>query len=403
MKNQKPTICIASSFHISERVGGVEWQTCFLANALKESDFRVVFLCPTLRNKVPEPTKDLIYYPHGASAWNIPQKQITKHLQAIQPSIIYLRGKSSLQENGIIQKYAKKHTIPLVFGVSSDSDTQKHYRLRKLWSGSKRWPIKILLTPYALWSDLRMQETLKSAELLIFQHTDQKKKCRLNTASAIIPSMHFPVRRAIRKSAANLVVWVANYRDGKNGELFLDLAKESATLECQFHMVLGNGRGEKVQAILRKSRDIPNLTIANDLSAQEIESLFEKAILLVNTSDKELEGFPNIFIQAWLRETVTVSLFTNPGGIITKHKLGKCSQSATSLFQDVRYLVNHPEQRKTMGIMARQYAECQHGYENNFHRAGHLFEKLLHHDKHQDPVQGQNQTSCSPYPAEILE
>ncbi len=402
MKDQQTRICIASSFHISERVGGVEWQTYFLAKALRESGFRVIFLCPTLRNKVPDPTQDLFYYPHGASAWNIPEKQIAEHLQAIRPSIIYLRGKSSLQENGIIQKYAKKHAIPLVFGVSSDSDIQKHYRLQKLWTGPKRWPFKILLTPYALWSDHRMKETLKSAELLIFQHTDQKKKCRLNTASAIIPSMHFPVRGAIRKSPANLVVWIANYRDGKNGELFLDLAKESATLECQFHMVLGNGRGEKVQAISRKSRDIPNLTIANDLSAQEIESLLEKAILLVNTSDKQLEGFPNIFIQAWLRETVTVSLFTDPGGIITKHKLGKCS-SATSLFQDVRYLVNHPEQRKTMGKNARKYAEHQHGYERNFRIAGHLFEKLLHHDKHPDPVQGQNQTSCSPYPAENLQ
>lgn len=391
---------MASSFHISERIGGVEWQTYFLANALREAGFRVVFLCPTLRKNIPEPSDDLIYYPHGASAWDIPVKQITKHLQAIQPSIIYLRGKSSLQENGIVQKYAKKYSIPLVFGVSSDSDTQKHYRLQKLWNGSKGWAIKILLTPYAFWSDLRMIATLKAANMLIFQHRDQKNNCRISKPSAIIPSLHFPVKRAIQKSEANLVVWIANHRDGKNGELFLDLAKQSINLECKFHMVLGNCKGEKAQNIINKSYDIPNLTIEKGLSAQQIDALLEKAILLVNTSDKQLEGFPNIFIQAWLWETVTISLFVDPGGIITKHQLGRCSQSTTALFQDVRFLVNHPEQRKIMGVKAREYAEFYHGYEKNFHKAGQLFGQIL---QHKDPNQCQNQTHYSHYTADAFE
>ncbi len=49
------------------------------------------------------------------------------------------------------------------------------------------------------------------------------------------------------------------------------------------------------------------------ISQQEVNAELANAHVLVNTS--LYEGFPNTFIQAWMRRTVVVSLNVNPDGI----------------------------------------------------------------------------------------
>ena len=113
------------------------------------------------------------------------------------------------------------------------------------------------------------------------------------------------------------------------------------------------------------------------MALYDVESLMENAILFVNTSKGNYEGFPNTFVQSWLRETPTISLNVDPGGVIAREKLGKCSGSFEQLVKDVIFLIENDKERIEMGKRARVYAENAHGFEYNVGKLSDLFSKIV--------------------------
>lgn len=106
------------------------------------------------------------------------------------------------------------------------------------------------------------------------------------------------------------------------------------------------------------------MTIYGPLSSGDVEKMIEAAWIFVNTS-LPVEGFPNTFVQSWLRETPVVSLHVDPGGVLKKERIGCLSGNFNQLVEDVRALLDHQEERLSMGKRARNYAERVHGLMNN--------------------------------------
>jgi glycosyltransferase involved in cell wall biosynthesis len=171
------------------------------------------------------------------------------------------------------------------------------------------------------------------------------------------------------------VAWVANYRPWKQAEIFVRLAGRLSHLDCRFILVLGKTKEEYIRSVIRQAQAEKTLILSGELSNQEVENLLEKASLFVNTSLGH-EGFPNTFVQSWLRETPVVSLNVNPGGVLTREKIGMCSGSFEQLALDTAKLLENDGERKDMGTRARRYAENAHGLEHNAKKIAKIFSCL---------------------------
>ena len=131
------------------------------------------------------------------------------------------------------------------------------------------------------------------------------------------------------------ILWVAgHFRAIKNPRMFLELARRVP--RGQFVMVGGNPITRDVfsDAVAEEARSISNVRFTGFLSFDEVEALFARASLLVNTSDAE--GFPNTFLQAWSRGIPVISARNiNPDGLITKYNLGRVVSDVDEMAESV--------------------------------------------------------------------
>jgi glycosyltransferase involved in cell wall biosynthesis len=133
------------------------------------------------------------------------------------------------------------------------------------------------------------------------------------------------------------VLWVNNLRQFKRPDLFLALARKLPQLS--FHMVGGAqpGFAELYEQICRDAASIPNLTFHGRVPYHEVGALYGRARVFVNTSDTE--GFPNSYLQSWIRGTPVVAFF-DPDAVIQTERLGEAVTSLEQMANVVSQLSN---------------------------------------------------------------
>ena len=165
------------------------------------------------------------------------------------------------------------------------------------------------------------------------------------------------LEQAPQEGKDDYVLWVGNSGRHKQPELLLDLA--SALPDIRFRMIMSLSGQRPDDAFIRERlAAVPNVEYLGFVPFREMSRHYQKAALLVSTSNSE--GFPNVFLQAWQFSTPTVSLNIDPDGVIEKYKLGKLSGSFEQLVKDVRSLMEDPGLRRQIGVNAREYTKNKH-------------------------------------------
>ncbi|MBN8490175.1 MAG: glycosyltransferase family 4 protein [Burkholderiales bacterium] len=123
------------------------------------------------------------------------------------------------------------------------------------------------------------------------------------------------------------IIWVGAIRSVKRAELFVELARRLSSY--RFLLVGGAPQNDPVFIrVKERASGVTNLVLTGHVATDEVESYFDGASLLVNTSITE--GFPNTFLQAWSRGVPTVSFFDS-GAQEEGHKVGVVVEDLDSM------------------------------------------------------------------------
>jgi glycosyltransferase involved in cell wall biosynthesis len=278
---------------------------------------------------------------------------VQKLLRKIDPDVVYCRVNSPYV--GFAANYCHAYAKKLIYHIAHIDDLTP-MRVRSL----RRLPRRIErpIFDYGLRrADIVIAQADYQAELL---QTYYHRK-----ATDVIPNFH-PVPTEVRKSEnSQTVLWVANLKPAKQPELFVKLAERCAHLDRTKFIMVGAIQDSRYNTMVEEWRNIPNLTIVGPRSLEEVNILLEQAHLFVNSSRRSGEGFPNTFIQAWLRSTPVVSLEVNPDSLLDSLCCGICANgSFDSLVNITLDLLNYPDRLTRLGEQSLRFAESKYSLNN---------------------------------------
>jgi glycosyltransferase involved in cell wall biosynthesis len=242
---------------------------------------------------------------------------------------------------GIVAWFCRMTDRRFIFRVASDSDCDReHGRIR-------------------LWRDRRLYDYgLKRADLVAAQTEVQRKMLHDNHGleSSVVNMLVEPPHRtglAVEKDID--VLWLSNLRALKRPEMVLELARQLP--DVKFTLAGGPmphpGGSTYYEDVKAAAARLPNVSMPGAVRYTDTGAWFDRARIFLNTSS--IEGFPNTFLQAWIRAVPVVSFF-DPDGLIRRLQIGSVPASLDDMRESIRGLLDVGVYRENLGRRARDFA-----------------------------------------------
>ena len=355
-------LCIVTPMHSASHEGGAEYQIDRFIDVLRAMNrYDIYYLSSVLsgesksdRYRVVQVGRESRPPRFGYLAVALP---LYHALREIRPSAIYQRVACGF--TGVCAYYARRNRAKLIWHVAHDSDVTPKASL------DGRNPVRRFLEKRSV------EYGIRRATCIVTQTQDQASLLERNyhrRADAIIPNFHPQPTEAIDKSGPTVVAWVASIKPWKRPEAFLNLAAALRDRQdVRFVMIgaggTGSGEHDWSQQVLGRARAASNVEYLGARSQAEVNQVLARSHIFVNTS--RYEGFPNTFIQAWMREVPVVSLHVDPDRLLMEREIGVfCNDDEALLAQTVARLVAQPALRAHYAARAREYALSRHSMAN---------------------------------------
>lgn len=279
-------------------------------------------------------------------------------LRKVDPDLVYQRiaGAYTLASGW----YARWHGKPFVYAAGSDRDFE-------LGVNPSIGKLDIILYRFGL---------SRFANLVFVQNEAQRSLLRDNFGKTgeLVPNC-FEEKAAGNGAPSGPVLWVGTIKPIKRPEIFLELARRHSSK--RFRMVGGAGDIPDASAYLQRIRsaatELPNLEFCGHVPFREVGRCFDDCSVLVNSSS--FEGFPNTFLQAWIRGIPSVS-FVRP-----ETAPGQCGTLACwdvdEMAARLQNLTSNPEFWTNASDASRAYFIKHHSVDAVIHRYEELFRRAL--------------------------
>ena len=351
-------VCIVNPF---QHGGGAEFQISLLTAALHAANrFDVWYLA---HHVVPE------IKPDGYQVVRIGKSDRVPRLGYVTDFVPLYRALRKLEPHVIYQRVACGYT-----GICAFYARQHHRLTRMIWHVAHTTDV----TPEMLdtgrnvvrrrLEKCSVEYGIRRTDRIVVQTHDQDRLLSQNygrQADAVIPNFHPDAAEQPDKSGPLTVVWIANLKLWKQPDVFVRLAQALRDLSGVRFLMIGEPPGGDptwCAQLMHSIEATPNLEFLGHRSTAEVNQYLARASVFVNTSVHE--GFPNTFVQAWLREAVVVSLTVNPDGVLDGKGLGIHARTERGLVDAVRHLLTDQSARAGYAARAREYAKAAHSVRN---------------------------------------
>jgi glycosyltransferase involved in cell wall biosynthesis len=239
---------------------------------------------------------------------------------------------------GITAWFCRMTNRRFIFRVASDSDVSPaHARIR-------------------FWRDRKLFEYgMRRADLIAaqtdFQVAELARVHRLE--STVVNMMVEPPRRDASLVKDIDVLWVGNLRAVKRPELALELARQLSAVK--FAVVGGPmpGGDTYYEDMRAAAARLPNVSMLGAVRYSDTGAIFDRAKVFLNTSS--VEGFPNTFLQAWVRGVPVVTFF-DPDSLVQRMQLGVVAASLDEMREGLTTLLGTDHYRDLIARRAREFA-----------------------------------------------
>jgi len=349
-----------------ELAGGAEIQQAVLAKILRADGFRVSVLgadygqpevvdCAGVHvhRMPPAGTRGIkglrFIYPY--------MTDIVAGLKRIGPDIVYFRAAGG--GAAAAAWYARRCGKQFVYACASDVELQRN----AAWPSDRR-------------DAFSFRMGLRFADGVLVQNICQRRLLKENFGKdgLIVPNCY--MEPAAGRAASNgHILWVGTVKSIKRPEVFVELARKFPSK--QFTMVGGADlQGEGGQVYYQRARDMaagtPNLDFVGYVPFAKVGRHFDNASMFVNTSD--VEGFPNTFLQAWIRGVPTLS-FVRPEVIPGEPGTIVCRDIEDMVWR-IGELMTSPERWRDASESCRDHFSKTHSVEAVLQGYRDLFEGL---------------------------
>jgi glycosyltransferase involved in cell wall biosynthesis len=216
--------------------------------------------------------------------------------------------------------------------------------------------------------------SLRRAEIVFTQnHTDRDDLQRtVGVSSIVVPNGHrLPELSGTRNE---FLLWVGRSKKVKGPDRFIKLAREFP--DEKFVMICQRATGDdNYDSLCRRAEEVGNLEFHQRVPFDKIDGYFQRAKILVNTSDSE--GFPNTFIQACASATAVLSLTVNPDDFLNRYSCGlSCLGDMGRLANGLRFMLEENRYRE-LGRNGRKYVEDHHDITKIIERYKKIFIQIV--------------------------
>ena len=348
----RPSVCFVGYYNLpvlareygGVHTGGEEVQQTLLARALARRGYRVTMIVgdygqpdgatwhgvTTLKTHTPNAGLPVLRFLHPRwTSLNAALKRADADVYYVSPACVQL---------GQVALFARRHGRRVIFRSAHDANCSPETLMIRYWRDRK-------LFEYGL----------RRSDVILAQTAKQRQMIRENwgLTSDIAVMMVDSAERELGFEARDVdVLWVNNLRRFKRADLFVELAKSFPDLKL--HMVGGPmpGFDDVHRSLVESLPAVPQVKYHGAVPYHDVNDLYERARVFVNTSDTE--GFPNSYLQSWVRGTPVVAFF-DPDGVIAREGLGIVPRSLPEMAEAVRRLCSDASLWRETGERCRAF------------------------------------------------